>query len=243
MVGFMPDADVLGRVSTEEVAQRLRVVTDRSHVEHWLAVDLRRLRERHVPVEVLGELNLGSESGFQRPAVCRSQHEGRRRSPKRQRGGRGMSHARPLLAFPGPVVWARSRATACQQPNHPTHYFAAVCEGGLPAGAPEHDRLQLPPTRRQFWRHGPPILSVPPRTVTAMSRVLSDHGSLEERTHPSPPPCPRHVLVQHDGTWVPGLLLEWVKEDAGWSGRAAWAHGSPVGLTVGLVAADSLRPT
>lgn len=66
--------------------------------------------------------------------------------------------------------------------------------------------------------------------------------SLGERLQPPESRFPRHVLVCRGGAWVPGILLEWVTTGHGWHGRAVWAHGNPLQVTVGLVPATDLRP-
>jgi len=79
-------------------------------------------------------------------------------------------------------------------------------------------------------------------TVTVMSSWKPDSGTLAERTMASRPRLPRHVLVRRDGVWLPGLLLEWIPSGAGWQGRAVWAHGTPVEVTIGVVDSADLQP-
>lgn len=66
VVGFVPDAHEVGILVGEELPHRLGVVNSRAHVGLRAVIDPCRLAERHVPVEVLWESELGTELGFDR---------------------------------------------------------------------------------------------------------------------------------------------------------------------------------
>lgn len=84
------------------------------------------------------------------------------------------------------------------------------------------------------------------------SRITSAFGPLgvrAERTQRGVTSHTRFVEVDDAGTAQPGLLLEWVRSDAGWLGRVVWARAGPEAdpasgpqLIVALVPAHRLRP-
>ena len=81
------------------------------------------------------------------------------------------------------------------------------------------------------------------------SRTRSDFGTLAERsarsgtgaTSAAQTELPCHVWVRGGGSWLPGVLVAWIRQDSGWAGqvRMDTPHGGPDGY---LVPGGFLRP-
>lgn len=69
------------------------------------------------------------------------------------------------------------------------------------------------------------------------SRTRSDFGSLGERVTRAP--STRHVEVRRGDTWLPGLLVDWIRVGDLWAAQVAWVDGE---LRSAIVAAEQVRP-
>ena len=74
-------------------------------------------------------------------------------------------------------------------------------------------------------------------------KVSSGHGSLADRVAGRPPAVrlPANVWVMIDDNRHPGILLEWLRGEAGWQARVAWAS-SPSAVHLEVLPADAVRP-
>lgn len=70
------------------------------------------------------------------------------------------------------------------------------------------------------------------------SRTRSDFGTLGQRAQARG--RTRHVEVDNNGAWHPGVLVAWQKTDDGWWAQAAWVEDEA--LYARLVPAARVRP-